>query len=515
MMNGPPFSLQRGGAAVAPRWLAQLTRVRLSQLASAPAQLELTWQGGPSDELPRFELGESLALGAAGRVFEGRVSAIEVSRQRGGQNRLHVRAYDGLDALRQTARAGVCDGAPFARLLAELCAPHAIVAEGFEGADVALGTASGRTDLELLRAASLQRGCYFQLDGQRLLGFRLRPTAPGSRKRWGDFASCRCESNARRAPGRVRVSGSTLAQAGSYAANAANELGAGAGDAGSAGAASEEHRLGVPLSSDAEAQSLAQALADRAWARALVFQGALMPGDLGLRPGSILELVDAPLPARPFVLTHVTHTYDAAAGGLLTELSSLPPLDEALEAAGRPPVLVGEVRELDDEGRVRVHFPTHDALSGWLRVIAPGAGGANGFSCLPDVGDAVVVLTPDGDPLHGVVLGGLWEHGPSDAGVASGRRRRVSLRLGPRHIDLDAEHDRIQIGNEAQAALKLSRQRVSLDAAGGTLALSNGRGSRLTLDGSSSTLTSATPLVIEAPGQSLTIRAASINFEQA
>src|SRR5689334_322093 len=135
MMSGPPFSLQRGGAAVAPRWLARLTRVQLSQLACAPAQLELTWQAGPSDELPRFELGESLALGAASRVFEGRVSAIEVSRQRGGQNLLHVRAYDGLDALRQTARAGVRDGAPFARLLAELCAPHAIVAEGFEGAD--------------------------------------------------------------------------------------------------------------------------------------------------------------------------------------------------------------------------------------------------------------------------------------------------------------------------------------------------------------------------------------------
>lgn len=173
------------------------------------------------------------------------------------------------------------------------------------------------------------------------------------------------------------------------------------------------------------------------------------------------------------------------------------------------------MRELDDQGRVRVFFATHDALSGWLRVVAPGAGAQNGLACLPDVGDSVVVVTPDGDPLHGVVLGGLWERGPGDAGVSGGRRKRLSLRLGPRHIDIDAEQDRIEIGNDARAAVKLSRHRVSVDAAGGTLALSNGRGSRLTLDGDTSTLTSATPLVIEAPGQSLTIRAASINFEQA
>lgn len=508
-MNSPPFSLQRGGSVLAPRLLAQLTLVRLSQLASAPAQLELTWQAGPSDDLPGFELGESLALASAGRsVFQGRVSAIEVSRQRDGRNLLEVRAYDGLDALRHTARAGMRDEAPLARLLSELCSPHSIAPEGFDGADVTLGAASGRTDLELLRVVSLQRGCYFQLEGQRLLGFRLRAARAGTRKRWGDFATCRCESNARRAPRTVRVSGSTLGQAGSYCAQAPSEAELGS-------ETSEQQRLGAPLSSDAEAQSLAQALADRAWARALVFHGALVPGDLGLRPGSTLELVDAPLPTRPFVLTHVTHSYDAAAGGLRTELSSLPPLDEALDSPSRAPVLVGEVRELDDQGRVRVFFATHDALSGWLRVVAPGAGAQNGLACLPDVGDSVVVVTPDGDPLHGVVLGGLWERGPGDAGVSGGRRKRLSLRLGPRHIDIDAEQDRIEIGNDARAAVKLSRHRVSVDAAGGTLALSNGRGSRLTLDGDTSTLTSATPLVIEAPGQSLTIRAASINFEQA
>lgn len=508
-MSEAPFSLQRGGSSMAPRWLAQLTLVRLSQLASAPAQLELTWQAGPRDELPRFELGEALALvSASGAVFQGRVSAIEVSRQRDGRHLLAVRAYDGLDVLRRTARSGVREGATFARLLAELCSPHSIAPEGFDGADVALGAASGRTDLDLLRVASLQRGCYFQLDGQRLLGFRLRAASSGKRRRWGDFATCRCESNARRAPRSVWVSGSTLGQPGSYFAQAPSEAALGS-------EASEQHRLGAPLSSDAEAHGLAQALADRAWARALVFQGALIPGDLGLRPGSTLELVDAPLPTRPFVLTHVTHTYDAAAGGLCTELSSLPPSDEALDAPSRAPVLVGEVRELDEQGRVRVHFATHDALSGWLRVVAPGAGAQSGFACLPDVGDAVLVLTPDGDPLHGVVLGGLWDRGPSDAGVSGGRRKRLSLRLGSRHIEMDAERDRIEIGNDAHAAVKLSRHRVSLDAAGGTLALSNGRGSRLTLDGETSTLTSATPLVIEAPGQTLTIRAASINFEQA
>src|SRR5262245_32642317 len=104
-MNGARFSLQRGGTAMTHGLLAPLTLVRLSQLACAPAQLELTWQAGPTDDLPRFELGESLALSSASRsVFQGRVSAIEVSRQRDGRNVLCVRAYDGLDALRHSAR---------------------------------------------------------------------------------------------------------------------------------------------------------------------------------------------------------------------------------------------------------------------------------------------------------------------------------------------------------------------------------------------------------------------------
>jgi phage baseplate assembly protein gpV len=421
---------------------------------------------------------------------------------------LRLRAYDKLDLMRHKSRARTLERAAFSSLVSNLCAPHGITPVGFEGAAVVTGAQSGRTDFELLSQLTLTRGFYFHLEGDRLVGFRLRAGEPRAKKRWGDFWMCRFERSQRRASGRVRVTGSTLAESGVFSAEAE-------ADGSIVADGMENHRLGAALHSDAEAAALAEGLAERTGAGARVFHGTLIPGDISLRPGVTLEVSNVPAQsAQSFVLTHVVHGYDAEKGGFFTELSSAPPenaMSKGLEQVG---VQLGEVRELDDRGRVRVHFPTHDALSDWLRVVVPGAGPARGFACLPDVGDQVVVLTPDADPLHGVVLGGVWDGGPDDAGVASGRRRRVQWRLDRAHIDIDADEDRLELTNAARARLKIEKKRITADARGGVLELSDGQGSRFELSGRESKWSSAAPLVIEAPGKTLTIRAARINFEE-
>ncbi len=509
MTNTPHFVISRENKPLGSLVQEHLTGFRLSQLLSAPSQLELTWQAGVGSDLPRFDLGEELSVSAEGHtLFAGSVSAVEVSKERDGRAVLSVRAYDRLEALRRQSRVRTLKGTEFARVLSELCEPLRVTVEGFEGPAVATLTQGGRTDFEFMRELTLARGCYFHLDGDRLVGFRLRAGGPRVSKAWGDFWTCRCERNARRAHGRVKVLGGTLAQAGVFRAEAQTE---GMTSTGS----TEQHRLGHSLHSDAEAEGLAQALAERAAASAAVFRAAIIPGELHFRPGVTIDLKDIPGSTdQSFVLTQVTHVYDGQEG-FRTELSSALPADDAVGRINQVPVVVGEVKELDSRGRVRVYFPTHDALSDWLRVVTAGAGGQKGLAFLPDVGDEVVVLSPDGDPVHGVVLGGLWDEGPEDAGVASGRRRRAEWRLAKQHISIDADRNRMELANGAGAKLVLEKQSVRLDASGGTLALTNGQGSQLELTGSVSRLSSAKPLVIEAPGQSITIRAASVNFEEA
>ena len=58
-----------------------------------------------------------------------------------------------------------------------------------------------------------------------------------------------------------------------------------------------------------------------------------------------------------------------------------------------------------------------------MPVLAIGAGANKGISVLPEIGDDVLVLLPDGDAAHGIVLGGLYgARKPPGLRPASGAR---------------------------------------------------------------------------------------------
>ncbi|MEX2494288.1 MAG: type VI secretion system tip protein TssI/VgrG [Nitrospirales bacterium] len=77
----------------------------------------------------------------------------------------------------------------------------------------------------------------------------------------------------------------------------------------------------------------------------------------------------------------------------------------------------GEVKHVDEFGRVRVRFPWRNPAfsnndgsgdSGWVRVAQIATGVGTTSMWIPDVGDEVLVVFEHGDPNRPVVIGSMW-----------------------------------------------------------------------------------------------------------
>jgi uncharacterized protein involved in type VI secretion and phage assembly len=123
--------------------------------------------------------------------------------------------------------------------------------------------------------------------------------------------------------------------------------------------------------------------------------------------------------------------------------------------------------------------------------VTAGAGDSRGIVALPDTGDAVLVLFPHEDPAAGIVVGGLYGGGgPPDPGVQGSATKRFSLTTaGGQKITLDDDRSVLRVEDTTGSSVELSPDAVNLHA--------------------------AVDLTIEAPGRALTIRASTVDFEQA
>jgi hypothetical protein len=102
-----------------------------------------------------------------------------------------------------------------------------------------------------------------------------------------------------------------------------------------------------------------------------------------------------------------------------------------------------------------------------------------------------MVALPQGSPAAGIVLGAVFgAQAPPDPGVDGGAVKRWTLRTaGGQSIVVDDGANRVRVENRAGSYLELTPDTVRLHA--------------------------NSSLVIDAPGHSLTIRAASVDFEHA
>jgi phage baseplate assembly protein gpV len=262
------------------------------------------------------------------------------------------------------------------------------------------------------------------------------------------------------------------------------------------------------VQSVAQAAALAQAELDRRFAGEVVLEG-VAAGDPRLQPGTAVELtgVAAPFEGR-YVLTAVTHSVDRQEG-FRSRIDTTPP-SSPMRARGSVTTL-GVVTDVDDPdtlGRVRVSLPNYRGIeTDWLAVLAPGAGVGKGLVSIPDREDHVLVLLAREDPAQGVVLGGLYgTRGPPDAGVVNSRIRRYTfVTPGGQRLRLDDEKKSVRLETSGGCYTELSPGRARIG---------DSHGSYVQLTSEQVRVHANTDLELEAPGKTVIIRGAKVDFQE-
>ena len=205
-----------------------------------------------------------------------------------------------------------------------------------------------------------------------------------------------------------------------------------------------------PVTSQAEADTVASAIADQIAGAHAEAEGTAM-GEPLLVPGTAVQVGCAGWPHDgSYVLTSTRHCYDES--GYRTEftvsgrqersllgLASVGATKGSHRASG-PPIyglVVAQVTDIaDPDGmfRVKVALPwlSDDYESWWARVAQPGAGAGRGLVWLPEVGDEVLVGFGHGDVRAPYVIGGLFNGSTRRRSAASSSTRRPARSCGGR-----------------------------------------------------------------------------------
>jgi phage baseplate assembly protein V len=470
------------------------------QALNAPALAELVFADPSVDSLSSLALGQGLAIAVegGGDLFEGEITAIEYEHDAAQGRIVRLRALDKLHRARLRQRARTLTDLSAIDLAGQLASELGLAFQSAEQAPTrALIVQHDQSDFDLLVDLARDAGLYLYLTAGTLhlvslagegdpIPLRMRreliearaTAGAESLRRWTG-AQAWDPSRAVAASGRAGLARQDVEELRDGGLTAFPDL----------GGRTLFNRLGVD---EAEIESLAQADLDRAVARAVLLE-AVVEGDIRLAPGrpvtieGIGDLVDGRC-----VITRALHRFDEARG-YVVEISTEPPA--RADRARAPAFTLGKVTDADDPAglaRVRATLPVlGDVETGWMSVLSQGAGADKGVSILPEPDDDVLVLFPDGDPARGVVLGGLYGEriAPGRPGARAAGARAFTIRTpGGQALTLDSV--------EAMARLQTR--------AGGLFEFSAG-GSRLRASGD---------LLIEAPGRKLTIRAASVAFEE-
>ena len=210
-----------------------------------------------------------------------------------------------------------------------------------------------------------------------------------------------------------------------------------------------------PIRTQAAADTLAQAMADRRASRFIEAEG-VCSGNSKLVAGTSVRLDNIGTRFNgTYYVTSARHVYTGEAGYTThfsitgqnpsTLLALLTPEPSATSARGLVIGIVTDNQDPDGQGRVKVKYPwlSPDHASDWARVVVPGGGGGRGMQFLPEVNDEVLVGFELGDVHYPYVLGGLWngrDKPPGDQGtvVSGGKVQQRLIRSRSGHtITLD------------------------------------------------------------------------------
>ncbi|MCW8928903.1 MAG: phage baseplate assembly protein V [Gammaproteobacteria bacterium] len=233
-------------------------------------------------------------------------------------------------------------------------------------------------------------------------------------------------------------------------------------------------------------------------------------GSSDLYPGMDIELeglltLDN---GKKYRLTQVSHSINPFSG-FITEFSSQPPvLKKRSKSTLVTYGIVSQISDPEGTGRVKVCLPTYNNIeSNWLEVLIPGAGDNKGIIALPAIDDKVLLIMLHERIEQAIVLGGLYgETALPDEIIVDGEVSRYSiLTPGGQALRLDDKEEKISLINQSESTFELKEE---------TAMMSTLSGNRIAMSDDELLVNSQGPLVIQAPGNTVTIRASRINFEE-
>jgi uncharacterized protein involved in type VI secretion and phage assembly len=165
------------------------------------------------------------------------------------------------------------------------------------------------------------------------------------------------------------------------------------------------------------------------------------------------------------------------------------------------PALVTDVRDPDNQGRVRVTLPwSPDADGGsyeaWARLATLMGGANRGSWFVPDRDDEVLVGFEGGDPRRPYVLGGLWNGSDKPPETMDGGgdndKKVLRSRNGVKVTLDDAD------GHERLVLETPGGQKVTLSDGPGTIAIEDANGNSVKLESSGVTVNAAAKVTVTA-----------------
>lgn len=485
----PDLALVLAGRRLTDTETSTVVAVTVNEVLGRPAQCLVTWV---LEDAPGAEpaTGDALRVEVGGHaLFVGEITVVEYAYAADTGRQLRVRAYDALHRLRKQQHNRLHADTDLRALAATLGEGTGLVVDA---PAIGLGDVyqCARSDLDLLVEQAALVGRYPVVSGEVLRLVDLAGEGRPTGLEYGrSLHSATIEISQEPA---FRSVESTSWQAADARADQQRAERAGAGpDVRADPSPARVGGGGALLRYDdvGERDAVAQAELDVRRAGEVVAT-LVAEGDPALRVGGRINLTGVPASLEgTYVVTRARHEIGTRGYETTVETGPPPPPPE------RPPdrVTLGVVQDVDDpadRGRAHVQLPGYPDLVVWAPVLLPAAGDDKGVVALPDAGDTVLVLLPAQDPANAVILGGLYgqHHPPSAPGVDRGTSVLARTRDG---------------------------QQVLLDGAERCLTLTDGHGSRIDLGPDLLRISAATDLLIEAPGRAMTVRAATVDFEEA
>ena len=428
------FEVRSGGAPIPAAMAGDVTEITVDSSVHQPDMAVLSfidsdfrWSDAselePGREL-RIKFGYERELE---EVFVGEITAVEISGEPRGGQRLVVRGYDRAYRLhrgRQTRTFLDMSDSDIARQIAGKIGLAADVTATKTVHEYVIQ--DNLTEWEFLRERARLNGYELQVQEQQLV-FKKPPSTPADAidLNWGEnLISFSAELTAAEQVGEVEVrSWDPIAKKEiggvSKRPDTTTEIEERSTGGELAGRSFNDSARAVvvrePVDSPGHADAIAQAVLNELEQSFVYAQGSAI-GDPKLRLGSKITLANVGERfSGSYYASEVVHTFDQSGFHSTFTISERRSTDvHSLLAAppvAGPQVLTGVVSNTNDpldRGRVKVRLPHlgSDVETHWARVVSPGAGANRGFQNLPEVDDEVLLV--GGDIQRLFVLGGVW-----------------------------------------------------------------------------------------------------------